>query len=119
MADSDKFEGWCIVEQLGHKRLAGYVSEQVVGGTAFIRVDVPGPEGKPVATQFLSGGSIYAITPCTEDLARKVAANCVVQPVTEWDIQPRRPALASAATFDVDDDEDDEDYRDSTERGMP
>lgn len=104
MTDSEKFEGWCIVEQLGHKRLAGYVSEQVVGGTAFIRVDVPGPDGKPVATQFLSGGSIYAITPCTEDLARKVALNCIVQPVTEWDI--RRPALPGASTFHTDDEDD-------------
>ena len=110
-ADSDKFEGWCIVEQLGHKRLAGYVSEQVVGGTAFIRVDVPGPDGKPVATQFLSGGSIYAITPCTEDLARKVAANCVVQPVTEWDI--RRPALPGQTTSYSGPDEDDDDYEEA------
>jgi len=105
---SDKFEGWCIVEQLGHKRLAGYVSEQVVGGTAFIRIDVPGPDGKPVATQFLSGGSIYAITPCTEDLARKVALNCAVQPVTEWDI--RRPALPGASTTVEDDNFDDDEY---------
>ena len=35
----EKFEGWAIVEMLGHKKLAGYLSEQAIGGGA-IRVMV-------------------------------------------------------------------------------
>lgn len=115
-SETSVFEGWCIVEQLGHKRLAGFVSEQVVGGTAFIRIDVPGSNGAPVATQFLSGQSIYAITPCTEDLARKVAQTCVVQPVTQWDL-PR--ALPPASRQDDEDDRDDLDDSDDDDEEMP
>lgn len=95
------FEGWCIIEQMGHKRMAGHVSEQVIGGHSFIRVDIPGPDGQPAATQFITGQTIYAITPCTEELARKVSANCQPQPVTEWDI--RRPSLPAARIDDEDD----------------
>ena len=122
MADdtAKSFEGWCIIEQMGHKRMAGYVSEQVIGGHSFIRVDVPkadtpmqpAPGALPedgssgwAATQFITGQTIYAITPCSEALARKVAANCQPAPVTEWEL--RRPALPAAQTDD-DDDVDDE-----------
>ena len=106
MGEATAFEGWCIIEQMGHKRMAGYVSEQVIGGHSFIRVDVPGPDGTPAATQFITGQTIYAITPCTEDLARKVAANCQPAPVTQWDL---KPALPAARHFDDDRDELDDD----------
>lgn len=106
MTDESKaFEGWCIIEQMGHKRMAGYVSEQVIGGHSFIRVDVPGSDGEPAATQFITGQTIYAITPCTEELARKVAVNCRPAPVTQWDIQPR--ALPASRVGDEDDFDDD------------
>lgn len=101
--NASAFEGWCIIEQMGHKRMAGFVSEQVIGGHSFIRVDVPGPDGTPSATQFITGATIYAITPCTEDIARKVALNCQPSPVTIWDL--KTPALPAAR---VDDDDDDE-----------
>jgi len=99
------YEGWAIVEQMGHKRMAARLSEAVIGGHSFIRCDVPGPNaGDPdVATQFITGQTIYAITPCTEEIARKVAANCQPRPVTEWDL--KRPALAAGGLDD--DDEDD------------
>ena len=105
--DSNAFEGWCIIEQMGHKRMAGYVSEQVIGGYSFIRVDVPGPDGQGAATQFITGQTVYAITPCTEDIARKVAANCQPSPVTIWDL--KTPALPAARCDDDDTDEYDED----------
>lgn len=101
--ETTQFEGWCIIEQMGHKRMAGYVSEQVIGGHSFIRVDVPGPNGEPAATQFITGQTIYAITPCTEDIARKVALNCQPSPVTLWDL--KAPALP-AARIDHDDEDD-------------
>lgn len=39
---ADQEIGWAILELMGHRRLAGYVSEQEIAGAAFIRVDVPG-----------------------------------------------------------------------------
>ena len=37
----EKFNQWCIVELMGRQVIAGQVSEQTIGGTAFIRVDGP------------------------------------------------------------------------------
>ena len=101
MSENNAFEGWCIIEQMGHKRIAGYVSEQVIGGHSFIRVDVPGQDGNGGATQFITGQTVYAITPCTEHIARRVAANSQPSPVTIWDL--KTPALPAASR---DDDED-------------
>lgn len=57
---SRPLEGWCVVEILGHKKFAGYVSEQVIGSNALIRVDVPetdqgGVFTKPSRSPWTSG----------------------------------------------------------------
>lgn len=84
---SDKFEGWAVVEVMGHKKFAGFVSEQVIAGAALIRVDVPETqqrkyisgyggytaEVKPGYTKLLGVSSIYCITPCNEATARACA----------------------------------------------
>lgn len=42
MADDAKvFEGWAIVELMGHRRLGGYVHEVELAGAAMLRIDVP------------------------------------------------------------------------------
>ena len=38
----EAFEGWAILELMGHRRLAGYLREQTVSGASFLRLDVPG-----------------------------------------------------------------------------
>jgi hypothetical protein len=70
------FEGWVILELMGHRRLSGYASEVEVAGAKFLRLDVPSPrQGEaPTATQFYSAAAIYCITPTSEELARQVAA---------------------------------------------
>lgn len=80
------YEGWTILELFGHRKVAGYVREQNVAGAGFLRIDVPGKDGEPVATQFYSPASVYAFTPTTEDLARKVAASMQPEPVTRWEL---------------------------------
>lgn len=42
---SEKFEQFAVVELFGHQIIAGKVSEQVIGGQGFVRVDVPAIEG--------------------------------------------------------------------------
>ena len=78
MAESKTFESWCIVEVMGHRQFSGYVTEQAIGGASFVRVDVPAVEvhGEqlPAFTKLLGAGSIYAISPCTEETARAFAA---------------------------------------------
>lgn len=68
-----KFEGWCVVELFGHQQIAGYVSEQVFGGGAFVRVDVPATEYSEAHTKLYGEKAIYAIHPCSEEIAKKAA----------------------------------------------
>jgi hypothetical protein len=84
---SEKFEGWCVLELMGHRRLAGYVTEQEIAGAGMLRIDVPGEDG-PVATQFYSPSSVYCITPTTEEIARAVAKRNQPAPVQRWELPP-------------------------------
>lgn len=72
MNEQESYEGWTLVEQLGHKRLAGYVRSVEIAGAGMLRVDVP---TEPPLTQYLNPTSIYALTPITEDVARFLANN--------------------------------------------
>lgn len=89
MPDGEKFAGWAVLELMGHRRLAGYVQEVELAGQGMLRLDipdeVPATDGEqtgyaPIATQFYSPGSVYCLTPCTEDAARAVAARSYVRP---------------------------------------
>lgn len=37
----ETFEGWAILELMGHRRLAGYVREVEVAGAGMLRLDIP------------------------------------------------------------------------------
>lgn len=69
MNENETFDSFAIVELMGHQRISGRVSEQAIGGTSFIRVDVPEVDELPGFTKIFSGGAIYAITPCDEETA--------------------------------------------------
>ncbi len=109
MAD-ETFEGWCILELMGHRKMAGYVREQSLGGAAFVRIDVPG-DGADVATQLYSPSAVYCITPTTEDLARKLSKANQPAPVTRWELpaetptRPMRSAVDYASPADPYDDD--------------
>ena len=75
--ENTKFEEWAILELMGHRRLAGKITDAVIGGGAFLRIDIttnydPGDE---YTTQFYSPQSVYCISPVSEEIARKVAIN--------------------------------------------
>ena len=97
------FEGWAILELMGHRRLAGYVREQEIAGSGFLRLDVPGEgEGdRDVATQFYAPGAVYCLPPTTETVARRLALLARPQPVSPYEL-PAGPA----ANVDERDDED-------------
>ncbi len=77
--------GWAILELMGHIRLAGYVTEEERFGSTVGRIDIPGPDGKSV-TQYFGGGSIYRLTPTTEEIARAVAERGSPAPVSRWEL---------------------------------
>jgi len=48
MADDTSYRGWAIVELMGHRQTAGWVTEVTIAGTVLLRVDTPAPEGDGV-----------------------------------------------------------------------
>ncbi len=108
MNEAPVFEGWAVVELMGHRKLAGYVREQQVAGAGFLRIDVPGDGDESIATQIYSPGAIYCLTPVTEELARRVAKTYRPEPVTRWEI-PALPAPRATGGAPDDDPDDDED----------
>ena len=105
----EAFEGWAIVELMGHRRLAGFVTEQEIAGGAFLRLDIPGPEhpeddeddGPAVAlkggfeggvTQFYSPQAVYCITPTTQDIAWAIGKRSRPAPVSRYELEPPKPS---------------------------
>jgi len=105
---SDKFEQWCIVEIMGHQTYAGLVTEQVLGGASFVRVDVPESEGIPAFSKCFGAASIYCITPVTEEIARLRAKSLRQAPLSVYDLpaevreRMRTPAIAGPVNDDSD-----------------
>jgi hypothetical protein len=93
----ERFEQWAIVEVMGHRRFAGFVTEAAIGGASFVRVDIPevfcGGENLPAFTKLLGAASIYAISPCTEETARAFAASFAQRSFATYEA-PRLPAPA-------------------------
>lgn len=109
---AESYEGWAIVELMGHRRLGGRVSQVEQYGVPMLRIDIPGEkEGDDVATQFYGGGSIYCLTPTTEAMARAVALKNQPSPVQRWEL----PALPATV---VDDSVCEGDYDDDREMGL-
>lgn len=100
---ADAYEGWAIVELMGHRVIAGKVSEASQYGASQLRVDVPGPDGTTVVTQFYGGSAIYALTPCDEAAARRVLERRYDLP------EPVRLALPEPKPSGIPFDQDDED----------
>ena len=128
METVQKFQEWAIVEIMGHKRFAGLVTEQAIGGTSFVRIDVPQvelPERMlPAFTKLFGAASIYCISPCTEETAKAFAAQIRSESFSLYEA-PRLPAPAVDNTnkkreyhFDEpgsgDDDYDDSEFDDGS-----
>lgn len=117
-----KFEEWAILEIMGHQTYAGRVSEQTVGGASFVRVDVPAVGDLQPFTKLFGAGSIYCITPVSEEVALARAATLKQQPLSVWDLpESIRSAvrtverLNAPVTSPV---TDDDDYSDDYEGGI-
>lgn len=110
MPEPTSYCGPAIVEVMGHRRIAGLVSEVTQFGVVMCRVDVPDYDQTPtdtplkiVDTQFYPGSALFSVHPCTFDDMMK-------------DIMISRPIGLSAlphrqSTWEEDFDEIDEDDR--------
>ena len=82
----DTFAAWGLLELFGHQRLAGRLSEQTIGGCHFIRIDVPAVGDVAEYTRFFTQDAIYAMTPTTEDVARRMAEAMRARPVQAYEL---------------------------------
>jgi hypothetical protein len=100
----EKFDEWAFVEIMGHKRYAGKVSEQAIGGASFVRIDVPevvllDGETLPAFTKFFGAASIYCISPCTKQTALVFAASIGAQSIARYSV-PRLNSSDADESFD-------------------
>lgn len=105
--ETSKFETWAIVELFGHQRVAGRVSEQTIGGCAFIRVDVPKIEAVEPFTKFYTQGAIYCMTPTDEATAIAAARSFCSRPISPFVIPESRRIERRDENVDYDEAEED------------
>ena len=105
--EQDK-ESWAIVSLMGHKTIAGRLSEEERFGSKLGRLDVP--DGDTFATVYFGGQSVYSIEVVTEEVARAKAQDHTLRPVDTWRVpdgeQLDRPARSLPAYRDPEDDPD-------------
>ena len=99
--NGEKFDTWAIVELMGHRKIGGRVTEQIIAGAPLLRIDVPEITGQPGFTQFYGPSSIYSLTPTSEEIARKFAAYRREEPVSPYELRAL-PAPAATPTDDED-----------------
>lgn len=85
MSDTPAFEGWAILELMGHRKLAGYVGGAEIAGAGFLRIDIP---STPPITQFYAPQAVYGLTPVAEDVARRYAVGLAPTPVSRYELLP-------------------------------
>lgn len=95
--DHPKFREWAVVELMGHLKVVGLCTEATVAGQKLLRVDALNAKGES-HTRYFGPGSIYAITPCSEQIARGMAANIGQDPISRFDLAalargPVQPSL--------------------------
>lgn len=121
-----KFEGWAILELMGHRREIGYVTTEHFGAASLFRVDSPSFEERefeltrpqyfgndqlapvgskvkraaiPAKSCLVGPGSIYALNPCTEETARKAIEEGIHRPLILLSI-PERPQITAGVELD-------------------
>jgi hypothetical protein len=103
-AKPETFGEWCLLELMGHRKIAGFVREVTLAGAGLLRIDVyAGDAEKAEVTQFMPPSVLYCMTPISEELARRFAQAHTVTPISRYELPAPPPARA---TVDEDLDED-------------
>lgn len=126
--EQSKFEGWAVVEMMGHRKEIGYVTTQAFGQAVLFRVDTPelpdrefeltAPEyvggswtpsgakvkrsASPSRSCLVAPSSLYAINPCSEEAARSAIEAAVHRPL----ILVEMPPMALLPPAETEDDEE-------------
>lgn len=109
--NEQKTDQFAIVELFGHARIAGRISEQVFGGAALVRVDVPEvtytervfgsqPDvSHTIAahTRSFGGGAIYSINWVDEAAATLAAQSIKHRPIQPYSLQDSLREMGDSA----------------------
>jgi hypothetical protein len=146
MADlkQGSFEGWGVIELFGHSRETGFITTETYGAAVLFRVDVPGleereytltapeyasgkwtPEGSkvkraavPARSRLIGPGAIYALNPCTEDMARKVIEKSIGRDLILVELAPGKvQMLPGEGAPDQQEPDEDDAYEDREDEG--
>lgn len=104
------FDQWAILELMGHVRLAGRVTEEEMFGAKIGRIEIP--HGEDFITQYFGGGSIYRLTPTTEEIARRVASHNTPEPVHPWEMKALPAPVGIPGPFKGESDDPEDEYYD-------
>ena len=96
MEEKQDFKHWVILEIMGHKKVAGLLSEVVIAGTPFLRMDIPSNEGFQ-ATQYYRPDAVYCISPVEEEVARRLGSRLIEidPPVRRYELPPAEDTNAA------------------------
>lgn len=92
MEHPESFRQWVLLELMGHRRVAGFLSEQEIAGQAFLRLDIPASDDSDdlkegTGTQYYSPNAVYSITPVDKTTAYLCAQQWVELPVQSWELK--------------------------------
>lgn len=100
------YEGWAILELMGHRQRVGRISEVEAFGGKLLRIDIPTEAGD--VTEFYGASSVYSLRPISEEIARDHAKRYGdVRPVrpVEYRVEDQRTSRETAPDHDPDFDE--------------
>lgn len=105
------FENWAVLELMGHRQRPGFVTEVEMAGTKMLRVDIPisrDDAGQDVIlTEYYGGASVYALRPCTEEVARdQLKYMGDPRPVRPMDFRERERLTHTVPPIDESDDDE-------------
>ncbi len=105
-----KLDSWCIAELMGHKRIAGRITEVMVAGVGWLRIDIPAAAGAGwKASDLISPKAFFRIRTCTEEQARAAAAALGdAPPVADYELRALPSSSDDGADRDRDDEHDDD-----------
>lgn len=97
----EKFDGYAVVELFGHQRIAGRVSEQVIAGQGFIRVDVPTIGEMKGFTRLFGPGAIYSIIPTDEEVVQRVLFHIRPRPIEPFYLKSKEEIEEERQEYDL------------------
>lgn len=111
MSNQEPFQEWVILELMGHRKLAGRLSEREIAGKGFLQLDIPGADGG-FHSEIYSPDSVYCITPVEKQIAETMAMDIRRMPIHR--LYAERVLKAHQLSLPVGDEDEDseEDYED-------